>query len=185
MKDKRTAILESTLSLISERGFHNTPMSLIAKTSGVSAGIIYHYFANKDELLNELYKEVKLGFMRAMLANYSEELPLQERFMMFWYNYVRYSLSNSARVFFHEQFENSPLVKHVEEDFSEEVAPFFHLFGQGLEEGVFIPLHPVALYELSFAPATAMVKRHLSGVLEMDDALMQSLADACWNAITL
>ena len=35
-------------------------MSKIAKESGVSAGIIYHYFANKDELIIELYKTIKL-----------------------------------------------------------------------------------------------------------------------------
>jgi len=38
ISDKRTAILDATLALISERGFHNTPMSLIAKTAGVSTG---------------------------------------------------------------------------------------------------------------------------------------------------
>jgi len=183
MKDKRTAILEATLTLITERGFHNTPMSLIAKTSGVSAGIIYHYFANKEELINELYKEIKLEFLHTTLADYSEDLSLKERFLGLWYNYVRYSLNNPTRVLFLDQFENSPLVKHVEEDFSEIVAPFFHLFGQGLEEGVFISLPPLVLFELSFAPAGALVKRHFAGFVKMDDELTQAIADACWNAI--
>ena len=100
MKDKRTAILEATLTLSSERGFHNTPMSLIAKTSGVSAGIIYHYFANKEELINELYKEIKLEYLHATLADYSEDLPLKERFYNTWNNYIRYSLSNPIKVLF-------------------------------------------------------------------------------------
>ena len=185
MKDKRTSILDSTLTLISERGFHNTPMSLIAKTSGVSAGIIYHYFANKEELINELYKEIKLEYLHATLADYSEELPLKECFDSMWTNFMRYSLSNPTKVLFFDQFENSPLVKHVEEDFTENVAPFFHLFGQGLEEGIFISLHPLVLFELSFAPAAALVKRHFAGVLKMDDELIKAVADACWDAITV
>ena len=183
MTDKRTAILETTLTLISERGFHNTPMSLIAKTSGVSAGIIYHYFSNKEDLINELYKEVKLDFLQATLADYAEDLSLKERFYGIWHNYVRYSLNNSTRVLFLDQFENSPLVKHVEEDFTEIIAPFFQLFGQGLEEGVFISLPPLVLFELSFAPAAALVKRHFAGFVKMDDELIQAIADACWNAI--
>ena len=42
--DKRAAILGSTLKLLSERGLHDTPMSLIVKESGVSTGNVYHYF---------------------------------------------------------------------------------------------------------------------------------------------
>jgi len=56
--DKRGAILDAALHLIAERGFHNTPVSKIAEVSGVSAGIIYHYFDSKDELIQELYREV-------------------------------------------------------------------------------------------------------------------------------
>jgi len=185
MTDKRTAILQATLALITERGFHNTPMSLIAKTSDVSAGIIYHYFANKEELINELYKEIKLEYLHATLADSSEDLPVKERFHNIMNNFIRYSLSNPTKVLFLDQFENSPLVKHIEEEFTEIVAPFFHLFGQGLEEGIFISLHPLVLFELSFAPAAALVKRHFAGVLTMDDELIQAVTDACWDGIVV
>ena len=116
MSDKRTAILDATLTLISERGFHNTPMSLIATTSGVSVGIIYHYFSGKEELINELYKEIKLEIIHAMLADYALDVPLSTRFMDVWTNYVSYSLSNPTKGTFLEQFENSPLIKHVMDD---------------------------------------------------------------------
>jgi AcrR family transcriptional regulator len=65
--DKETAILEATLDLIAERGFHNTPMSQIAKQSGVSAGIIYHYFDNKEALIYELYRDIKKRYMEGLL----------------------------------------------------------------------------------------------------------------------
>ncbi len=162
MTDKRTAILETTLALISERGLYNTPMSLIAKTSGVSAGIIYHYFANKNELINELYKEIKLKYLHATLVDYSEDLPVKERFYSTWDNFMRYSLSNPTKVLFLDQFENSPLVKHVEEDFTEVVAPFFQLFGQGLEEGIFISLHTVLTLSDVITPCSLIVCGPLS-----------------------
>jgi len=184
MKDKRTVILETTLTLISERGFHNTPMSLIAETSGVSTGIIYHYFANKEEMINELYKKIKFEYIHATLIDYSEEVTVKECFYSTWNNFMRYSLNNPTKVLFLDQFENSPLVKHIEEDFTEIVAPFFQLFGRGLEEGIFISLHPLVLFELSFAPAAALVKRHFAGILIMDDELIQTVADTCWDAIT-
>ena len=184
VSDKRSAILEATLDLISERGFHNTPMSLIAKTAGVSTGIVYHYFSGKEELINELYKEIKLETIQAMLADYSEDLSLNERFLGIWYNYTRYSLNHPTKGLFLEQFENSPYIKHVvEEDFMQVVAPFFNLFQQGVEEGVFISLPPIVLFDLGFTPVAALVKRHFAGVVVLDDELIQAAASACWNAI--
>ena len=183
--DKRTAILETTLDLISKRGFHNTPMSLIAKESGVSTGIVYHYFSGKEELINELYKEIKLETIKAMLDDYSENVSLNEQFLGIWYNYVRYSLNFPTKVLFLEQFENSPYINHVNDDFTQAIAPFFSLFQQGVEEGIFIPLSPIVLFDLSFAPVPSLVKRHFAGFVVLDDELMQAAAKACWNAIKI
>jgi len=66
--------------LISERGFHGTPMSMIADKAGVGAGTIYRYFENKEDLILQLYLEIKRETGKALLAGYSEELPLRERF---------------------------------------------------------------------------------------------------------
>ena len=40
------------------RGFHQTPKSLVAKRSGVSAGTIYYYFDNKEDLIHQLYRRI-------------------------------------------------------------------------------------------------------------------------------
>ena len=57
--DKRNLILDTTLSLLSENGFHGTPISLIAEKANIGAGTIYRYFKNKEELINELFIEIK------------------------------------------------------------------------------------------------------------------------------
>jgi AcrR family transcriptional regulator len=54
-RDKREAILEAMLDLIVERGFHDAPMSVLAKRSGASPGVIYHYFPSKDDLIHAVY----------------------------------------------------------------------------------------------------------------------------------
>ena len=56
--DKRQAILDATLRLISQNGFHGASMSQVAEEAKVSTGIIYHYFESKDELIDELYKSI-------------------------------------------------------------------------------------------------------------------------------
>ena len=119
-----------------------------------------------------------------MLEDYSADSSLSERFLGIWFNYVRYSLSYPTQGSFLEQFENSPYIEHVaEEDFMRAVAPFFDLFQQGTEEGLFKQLPPLVLFDLGFSPATSLVKRHIAGVVVLDDALMQAVANACWDAI--
>src|ERR1035437_2229461 len=83
-KDKREVILQATLELLATNGFQHTPMSLIVKHSGASAGIIYHYFTSKDELIRALYRRVKAEFSRAILSSDMQRLPLGERFLQLW-----------------------------------------------------------------------------------------------------
>ncbi len=47
-------IMETSLELFATRGFHNTSISQIAKTAGVSKGLMYNYFNSKDDLLKAI-----------------------------------------------------------------------------------------------------------------------------------
>jgi AcrR family transcriptional regulator len=49
--DRRSEIYEKTMELFSERGYDNTPISLVSKSLGLSKAGIYHYFQSKEELL--------------------------------------------------------------------------------------------------------------------------------------
>lgn len=52
----RDRILESAVALFSEHGFGSTSVKAIAKHAGVSQGLMYTYFASKDELLRAIFK---------------------------------------------------------------------------------------------------------------------------------
>lgn len=182
--DKRTAILQATLNLISERGFHDTPMSLIAKTSGVSTGIIYHYFASKEELIHELYTKIKIEASRAMLADYSEEMSFRERFDKIWFNVLRHSMHHPKETAFLEQFENSPYsTPSLQPEFLDNVACVHNFIVQGIQEGVFKDLPFEVLTDLTIGVAVALAKRHIAGTIVLDDELLQAVANACWDAV--
>ena len=51
MKDKKEIITEVAFLLALKKGFNNVSMKEIQKASGVSAGTIYYYFKDKDEIL--------------------------------------------------------------------------------------------------------------------------------------
>jgi aryl-alcohol dehydrogenase-like predicted oxidoreductase len=56
--EKRTAILQAAVHEIAKAGL-GAPTAKIARRAGVPAGTLFLCFANKEELLNELYLELK------------------------------------------------------------------------------------------------------------------------------
>ena len=55
---KRDAIIKAAIKIFSQKGFHNTKISEVAKAANVADGTVYLYFSNKDELLLKAFKEV-------------------------------------------------------------------------------------------------------------------------------
>jgi AcrR family transcriptional regulator len=53
-QEKMGLIMETSLELFAENGFHATSISQIAKKAGISKGLIYNYFESKNELLDAL-----------------------------------------------------------------------------------------------------------------------------------
>jgi TetR/AcrR family transcriptional regulator, fatty acid metabolism regulator protein len=55
--DKRRMILDAAVRVFARRGFHSCRVSDIADEAGVAYGLVYHYFASKDEVLDTLFLE--------------------------------------------------------------------------------------------------------------------------------
>ncbi|ALE04996.1 TetR family transcriptional regulator [Arthrobacter sp. ERGS1:01] len=53
----RALVLDTALGMFRTKGFAKTTMRGIATEAGVSLGSAYYYFASKDELVLELYRE--------------------------------------------------------------------------------------------------------------------------------
>src|SRR5258705_13711197 len=53
----RERILEASLALFNERGVPSVSTKTIAAHLGISAGNLYYHFANKEEIVRELWNE--------------------------------------------------------------------------------------------------------------------------------
>ena len=77
--DKRRAILDAAVRVFARQGFHACRVSDIADEAGVAYGLVYHYFASKDEILDTLFLErwnVMLDLIRRVDG---ERLPVREK----------------------------------------------------------------------------------------------------------
>ncbi|WP_417610049.1 TetR/AcrR family transcriptional regulator [Owenweeksia hongkongensis] len=58
MTEKQEKILEAALQLFAEQGYAATSTSKVAKVAGVSEGLIFRHFKNKEGLLEAIFETV-------------------------------------------------------------------------------------------------------------------------------
>jgi TetR/AcrR family transcriptional regulator, fatty acid metabolism regulator protein len=79
--DKRRLILDAAVRVFARQGFHACRVSDIADEAGVAYGLVYHYFASKDEVLDTLFLErwnVMLALIREVDA---EPIPVRDKLL--------------------------------------------------------------------------------------------------------
>ncbi len=86
-EDKRNAILEAATEVVAKLGT-GAPTAKIAKDAGVAEGTLFTYFASKDDLLNELYLELKADQCDAVTTGYPSDKSLIERTRHVWNSYI-------------------------------------------------------------------------------------------------
>jgi TetR/AcrR family transcriptional regulator, repressor of fatR-cypB operon len=186
-KDKRATIFQAALELIAERGFHGAPMSLVAQRAGVSAGIIYHYFASKEELIHELYHHVEADFSRALLVGSPQSLPLTEAFTQVWLNAYRFYRTHPHEARFLEQYKHSPF--HQATGIPDELladsdfAFIAQLFAADPADRPIKNFPVDVIYELTLGVAARVAYHDTTNEHTLDDQLLVQIAAACWQAI--
>ncbi|PZM80354.1 MAG: hypothetical protein DKT66_13915 [Candidatus Melainabacteria bacterium] len=106
--DRKEAILQAMLELVVERGINDAPMSQLAKRSGASPGIIYHYFPSKDDILTQLYYSIKARMLNSLAVHIDSSMPLREAFLQVWQNAYDFYRSHPNETKFLSQYENLP-----------------------------------------------------------------------------
>lgn len=81
--ENRSAILDAAVHEIALAGLA-APTAKIAQRAGIASGTLFTYFASKDELLNELYHELKLELYARINAGFPHEAELRTRAHYVW-----------------------------------------------------------------------------------------------------
>jgi AcrR family transcriptional regulator len=110
MKEKERKILDTSLKLFVERGFHGTSTAEIAKTAGVATGTLFHYFNTKEELINHLYLHTKEILLNEVSGCYDDKKSLKENLKSLWLNFVYFSINNPHKFQFILIFHCSPYI---------------------------------------------------------------------------
>lgn len=93
-EDKRNAILAAATRVFAQRGLAGAPTSEISKQAGLAEGTLFTYFSTKDELINALYRELKLELADALMSGFPRRKGIRSRLQHVWNSYVDWGLAN-------------------------------------------------------------------------------------------
>jgi TetR/AcrR family fatty acid metabolism transcriptional regulator len=77
--DKRTLILEAAVRVFARKGYHAARVGDIAAEAGVAHGLLYHYFASKEDLLETIFRDTWTDLLEALEQVEEEVRPAGEQ----------------------------------------------------------------------------------------------------------
>ena len=184
--DKKSALLNATLTLVNNHGFHNTPMSKIAKLAGVSPETIYLYFEHKQDLINSLYLEVKKSFSKSTFNGYDEQMSVKKGFEIIWFNIANYKLNQVRESTFLSQCDNSRMIDEaIRIEGLKNLQPLLDLWERGKKEGIIKPLSDYILYAHTVYPLSFLLEMQEREIFSLDQEVKNKMFQVAWDAIKL
>ena len=67
--ERRDHLIQATVTVVARRGYQHTSLAEIAETAGVSKGLIWHYFADGDDLMAQTARRTLVRLRGAVAAD--------------------------------------------------------------------------------------------------------------------
>ncbi|MBI9052868.1 MAG: TetR/AcrR family transcriptional regulator [Bacteroidales bacterium] len=183
---KREQILYSTLELITELGFHATPMSLIIKKSNAAAGTIYHYFKSKEDLIDTLYSDLKEEMGKAIIQNLDLELNYKEKFFLICNNLFSFFTENPKKFEFLEDYANSPLIhKEIKEINRRHYQQALDFIESGIQIGMLRELPLILMINLIFGNISCFSRMIILEEIEPTEELLNKVIQSSWDSVKI
>ena len=152
---RRQQIIVAAKRVFSAKGFSKATMEDIAREAELSPGTIYIYFKNKEDLFASLSLRI-LQFMLIRLEHIDQENDPEKKMsalkevLMDVYEFDTLALINMFHLQSSETLKNiSPaLMTEIANLSSRALRKVSEIFKEGIQRGVFINRHPVALADI-------------------------------------
>jgi AcrR family transcriptional regulator len=162
--EKEKTIRRKALELAVKEGFDGLSMHKIARAAMVSAGTLYVYFEDRDDLLIQIYLEESGRAFDAMMENFDPGMSFAEGLRTQWLNRARYYMKNPAGMLFLEQFKYSPLHERALALGNPRFREAMQAFVRGAIQRGELVRAPIEVYwSTAFAPLYNLLKFHTQG----------------------
>ncbi len=181
---KVEAIYSATLKMVLQEGFSALKMGAVAKEAGIATGTLYVYFESKEELINQLYLELKRRSAKKFMEGYNHSAPFMFNFELIWKNYLASQLNHPEAAAFMEQYYRSPYLRQsVKEETDRLLQPIFDLLERGKKERLVKDI-PTSLLAIQLSGAISeFVRWHVTGQIASDEVTINHAFRLAWDSI--
>jgi len=135
-EEKRRLILDAAVRVFAQKGFHTSRVGDIAEEAGVAHGLLYHYFASKDEVLETIFRENWTVLVERLQAVTKAEGTARE--------HLRYAAAILLRTWLHQpdvvrvvvrDIARTPAVEHRISEFVKPIQVIREIIERGQRDG--------------------------------------------------
>lgn len=183
---KKKDIMAATLDLIDEEGLQSVTFSKIFKRANVGSGTMYNYFANKEELVNAVYKEARMLMGEYLLRGYNPEASLYERFRCLQLNRLQFGIECPKELMFIDSFSYSPYISpelRAMDDAQNSRHVIISLIVEGQKMGIIKEMDSHLCHQLIHGMIASILKGYYARKYPMNELQIQQIIESCWKAI--
>jgi AcrR family transcriptional regulator len=186
---RRQQIIVAAKRVFSEKGFNKATMEDIAKEAELSPGTLYLYFKNKEELYASLSLRI-LQYLHIRVTHVNKETTLSPdqklaalmEAMYDVYDFDPLIIINMFHLQSSETLKNlsESLLSEIKELSQKSIGAIAKIFEEGMDKGIYVDRHPVALADIFWSMFSGVVLWEASKkIISSDkDYLKSTLATA-------
>ena len=186
---RRQQIMVAAKRVFSDKGFSKATMEDIAQEAELSPGTLYLYFKNKEELYASLSLRI-LQYLHIRVTHVNKETALSPdqklsaliEAMYDVYDFDPLIIINMFHLQSSETLKNlsESLLEEIKELSQKSIGAIAKIFKEGMDQGIYIDRHPVALADIFWSMFSGVVLWEASKkIISSDkDYLKSTLATA-------
>lgn len=177
-------IFSATEQLMAKEGLHQLSMHKIAKQAGISAGTIYIYFENKEDLLTQLVQYVFTRFRAILLKDFDENEEFYTQYCRFWWNlWFDLQLRPEIVLNFHQYKILPGFTELVDQCMSDPKHPWNIFCANGNQKGVLCGLPSDILFSISLDSAINLSAKSFYTGITYPKSVLDKVVQQTWQAI--
>ncbi len=108
----RSKIKESCLDLFIQNGVEGTSTKMILNASGVSNGGLFHHFSSKDEIVKEIYYDIKEEMRIYLQSKLDVNLATRPFLLTYWTEVIHWGMENKRKKLYLEMYSKSATIRN-------------------------------------------------------------------------
>jgi TetR/AcrR family transcriptional repressor of multidrug resistance operon len=185
MQNKATKLLDAASVLMAEKGYYGFSMKELAQHANVASGTTYLHFKNKEDLIQKLHQRNAYTLATYMFEGLDENATVYQQFDRIWRNFWTYCLDHPEAIISKSQFDYLPAItRRTEELLAKDLfSKVGVMLDAGVKQGIFKDLPIDVLGTLSIETCANMARKHIVGLINVNDEILEEVIASCWNAI--